>query len=143
MTRKRSTVPTMLSSFNTASGMRSHVTSRYLFERIEKAGSFNTASGMRSHVTRKENDDHEALEWFQYRKRYEVTCDLLLSVYKICYWYRFNTASGMRSHVTSTKFSARSRVKTSFNTASGMRSHVTKKDIMDMVNFPVSIPQAV
>ena len=40
--------------------------------------SFNTASGMRSHVT----EDMlyiEAIDFkFQYRKRYEVTCDIFL-----------------------------------------------------------------
>ena len=36
---------------------------------------FNTASGMRSHVTRRLKRDIEDIASFQYRKRYEVTCD--------------------------------------------------------------------
>ena len=61
--------------FNTASGMRSHVTP-YKKYNDSKATSFNTASGMRSHVT---YDSHAVFVW--------------------CF-RRFNTASGMRSHVT-------------------------------------------
>ena len=38
---------------------------------------FNTASGMRSHVTAPHQyPEHSSLE-FQYRKRYEVTCDAI------------------------------------------------------------------
>ena len=37
---------------------------------------FNTASGMRSHVTDDEDDDVPPPPRFQYRKRYEVTCDI-------------------------------------------------------------------
>ena len=40
--------------------------------------SFNTASGMRSHVTRDEVDETMGVLLFQYRKRYEVTCDAFL-----------------------------------------------------------------
>ena len=36
---------------------------------------FNTASGMRSHVTSFENAPIDMLIRFQYRKRYEITCD--------------------------------------------------------------------
>ena len=36
---------------------------------------------------------------FQYRKRYEVTCDLPERSYQASHM-SFNTASGMRSHVT-------------------------------------------
>ncbi len=36
---------------------------------------FNTASGMRSHVTPAALPDLLKLSEFQYRKRYEVTCD--------------------------------------------------------------------
>ena len=37
---------------------------------------------------------------FQYRKRYEVTCDMFRAGYLNLFTRRFNTASGMRSHVT-------------------------------------------
>ena len=50
-------------------------------------GSFNTASGMRSHVTdqiRKFKDENPG---FQYRKRYEVTCD---ASKKGCRWIRYD-----------------------------------------------------
>ena len=61
---------------------------------------------------------------FQYRKRYEVTCDpsklRLLHRQPI----RFNTASGMRSHVTMKRLRHLLPIRC-FNTASGMRSHVT------------------
>ena len=36
---------------------------------------FNTASGMRSHVTAKQQQDEPRGGAFQYRKRYEITCD--------------------------------------------------------------------
>ena len=36
---------------------------------------FNTASGMRSHVTLKIFVKMQGNEVFQYRKRYEITCD--------------------------------------------------------------------
>ena len=42
--------------------------------------SFNTASGMRSHVTTESNAVTEYTKAFQYRKRYEITCDNLLLV---------------------------------------------------------------
>ena len=41
-----------------------------------------------------------ALISFQYRKRYEVTCDLIVSILILPWIKGFNTASGMRSHVT-------------------------------------------
>ena len=37
--------------------------------------SFNTASGMRSHVTRRIDSAESDFAKFQYRKRYEITCD--------------------------------------------------------------------
>ena len=40
--------------------------------------SFNTASGMRSHVTTKEKPNNIIIVLFQYRKRYEVTCDVTI-----------------------------------------------------------------
>ena len=36
----------------------------------------NTASGMRSHVTEEERGEMESFSRFQYRKRYEITCDM-------------------------------------------------------------------
>ena len=61
--------------FNTASGMRSHVTRQNDGRQVGEAVRFNTASGMRSHVTANANWDKAFLSRFQYRKRYEVTCD--------------------------------------------------------------------
>ena len=61
---------------------------------------------------------------FQYRKRYEVTCDKAATAFIAYKAASFNTASGMRSHVT-TMPTRSTQVATSFNTASGMRSHVT------------------
>ena len=36
---------------------------------------FNTASGMRSHATMNFHYPYSSFDLFQYRKRYEVTCD--------------------------------------------------------------------
>ena len=36
---------------------------------------FNTASGMRSHATKLHVSMYHKVNGFQYRKRYEVTCD--------------------------------------------------------------------
>ena len=44
---------------------------------------------------------------FQYRKRYEVTCDRPMRRWEHSGSHRFNTASGMRSHATT--LSARTR----------------------------------
>ena len=43
-------------------------------------GGFNTASGMRSHVTREVVRPWAGMDAFQYRKRYEVTCDTFISL---------------------------------------------------------------
>ena len=43
---------------------------------IHRDRRFNTASGMRSHVTERKPMSPRAGMTFQYRKRYEVTCDL-------------------------------------------------------------------
>ena len=56
---------------------------------------------------------------FQYRKRYEVTCDLRSIDSPVGLVLGFNTASGMRSHATEIK------------------------EYMAMVEKAVSIPQAV
>ena len=61
--------------------------------------SFNTASGMRSHVTMRESETWCDAIGFQYRKRYEITCDEKADSERT-HLLRFNTASGMRSHVT-------------------------------------------
>ena len=60
--------------YQTASGIR--------FMRQQIAGttptrlrSFHTASGMRAHVTSVKRQGDDGLPAFQYRKRYEVTCD--------------------------------------------------------------------
>ena len=62
---------------------------------------------------------------FQYRKRYEITCDSLLRSLISIVLESFNTASGMRSHVTSLAEVSTFLRSCCFNTASGMRSHVT------------------
>ena len=67
---------TTSSSFNTASGMRSHVTSLAILGSINSFRGFNTASGMRSHVTWQNSCPQQQSAQFQYRKRYEVTCDV-------------------------------------------------------------------
>ena len=66
---------------------------------MDKA-SFNTASGMRSHVTRMKRLRMSMIMKFQYRKRYEVTCDPVYDALIELRKAGFNTASGMRSHVT-------------------------------------------
>ena len=63
------------SSFNTASGMRSHVTCGRRVSTYNDSSRFNTASGMRSHVTWNWRRLSTRKAMFQYRKRYEVTCD--------------------------------------------------------------------
>ena len=74
---------------------------RYEERRQKVCQRFNTASGMRSHVTLKLKEKRVKLLLFQYRKRYEVTCDHLGASSKVADKIGFNTASGMRSHVTS------------------------------------------
>ena len=55
--------------------MRSHVTSAAQRLRMEAHSGFNTASGMRSHVTSSTATHAASAARFQYRKRYEITCD--------------------------------------------------------------------
>ena len=86
--------------FNTASGMRSHVTTEVFTITAASIG-FNTASGMRSHVTKRLWSKQGLWITFQYRKRYEVTCDPMKVSPVRSLMGSFNTASGMRSHVTS------------------------------------------
>ena len=56
-------------------GMRSHATEGIIVLTAVIVCRFNTASGMRSHVTVRLYDTWEWKERFQYRKRYEITCD--------------------------------------------------------------------
>ena len=51
-----------------------------VFERIRNAAGFNTASGMRSHVTSDTVYEKFYSLLFQYRKRYEVTCDVIFNL---------------------------------------------------------------
>ena len=79
----------------------------------ESCPGFNTASGMRSHVTRPSYFDPFRTGTFQYRKRYEITCDNDERVVQCMLTGRFNTASGMRSHVTQWRFSEEGRLNVS------------------------------
>ena len=67
----------------------------------------------------------EAIVQFQYRKRYEVTCDEKKKERPAPACSCFNTASGMRSHATHRAGDAAAAAGAGFNTASGMRSHAT------------------
>ena len=51
-------------------------------------------------MTREAKKDGSGVWTFQYRKRYEVTCDLRDGELPVRSIRSFNTASGMRSHVT-------------------------------------------
>ena len=84
---------------------------------------------------------HDPIKVFQYRKRYEVTCDHIDQRVRE-ERSGFNTASGMRSHATVSKRSCLYRA-IGFNTASGMRSHVTRRKYSKCSKNEVSIPQAV
>ena len=55
--------------------MRSHVTGFVVHDDTINARGFNTASGMRSHVTKSDFFLEDEPQTFQYRKRYEITCD--------------------------------------------------------------------
>ena len=81
--------------------MRSHVTNE-LYRAVLRFEGFNTASGMRSHVTNLFHKLFWTVSRFQYRKRYEVTCDER-KISSRCAVSGFNTASGMRSHVTASR----------------------------------------
>ena len=80
--------------------MRSHVTLQKFVQNISVFCCFNTANGMRSHVTPKQVRGSNSTSTFQYRKRYEITCDAGRRVHLHGRAHSFNTASGMRSHVT-------------------------------------------
>ena len=77
-------------------------------------------------MTNSETVAKAAGEEFQYRKRYEITCDFHEAICVDSVYGSFNTASGMRSHVTARGLPPRARF-FGFNTASGMRSHVTQE----------------
>ena len=56
--------------------MRSHATEGIIVLTAVIVCRFNTASGMRSHVTVEDMIAYMGeLKAFQYRKRYEITCD--------------------------------------------------------------------
>ena len=110
---------------------------------------------MRSHVTREIERRKRDGAGFQYRKRYEVTCDMSkynegLSKYKFQYRKRYEvTCDRLRSQTRSIcrpPFQYRKRYEVtcdfdvaervvrslfSFNTASGMRSHATLHHLFD------------
>ena len=133
-------------------GMRSHATEGIIVLTAVIVCRFNTASGMRSHVTGRRFASSVPAGMFQYRKRYEITCDHASDMREITQLAGFNTTSGMRSHVTKGLgtispdifwFQYRKRYEITcdkerwryyeqsyegFNTASGMRSHVTRVD---------------
>ena len=110
--------------------------------------SFNTASGMRSHVTAQTQPQEMSIPKFQYRKRYEVTCDtpsMGTRSNPVSFQYRKRYEVTCDRHFTSLfvcsmEFQYRKRYEVTcdsnilcfhldslprFNTASGMRSHVT------------------
>ena len=128
--------------FNTASGMRSHVT-KFHFVRHRTMLKFQYRK--RYEITCDYNSGNEecpAIE-FQYRKRYEITCDGSRAVCSAVQPGSFNTASGMRSHVTQHVLLLQV-LPGRFNTASGMRSHVTRTlHHRESHSSGVSIPQAV
>ena len=118
--------------FNTASGMRSHVTGREYHIKQSPAW-FQYRK--RYEITCDTTSLHWQLSWrkFQYRKRYEITCDVYLFVGKSCrfmfqYRKRYEITCDSRSRKDSSAMSRR------FNTASGMRSHVTTKRHSGMIS---------
>ena len=111
---------------------------------LPRRGSFNTASGMRSHVTPLGSWDEKIPGGFQYRKRYEVTCDaqsqclLVAGQWRFQYRKRYEVTCDLEVALYSNSLIS------CFNTASGMRSHVTdRKGNKQAVYYDVSIPQAV
>ena len=160
-----SAIPSLGKRFNTASGMRSIAIGGRSVARREHEG-FNTASGMRSIAIPDSGSYLHYLRGFQYRKRYEVYCNIvlyhLLNHVSVCFntasgmrsiairyattvqWtlLSFNTASGMRSiaiYIVSRLVASAER----FNTASGMRSIAIRRSPARREHYAVSIPQAV
>ena len=104
---------------------------------------FNTASGMRSHVTRKFNDKRSLGKAFQYRKRYEVTCDYSTIYGDGRFLWGFNTVSGMRSHVTKKNF-AEIEIRNTFQYRKRYEVTCDTDKMVGGIYFAeVSIPQAV
>ena len=124
-TPPQATVTPVPSGFNTASGMRSHATKEGHPSGFNLLTSFNTASGMRSHATPPGPLGRGSFSPFQYRKRYEVTCDFSKQnsqtwVPSFQYRKRYEVTCDCRPGlVTGRKLKG-------FNTASGMRSHATR-----------------
>ena len=106
---------------------------------------FNTASGMRSHVTECENiPDVERWNVFQYRKRYEITCDMVIVPKQKKLLTKFQYRKRYEITCDKATSSQISFAHQSFNTASGMRSHVTSNNNPSTLSgVEVSIPQAV
>ena len=83
---------------------------------------------MRSHVTGPYSRAKKTEVGFQYRKRYEVTCDdkvveLFMEARAFQYRKRYEVTCDMNVYDTKKEAS------TGFNTASGMRSHVTPRPL--------------
>ena len=80
---------------------------------------------------------------FQYRKRYEITCDQSSKSFLGICWRGFNTASGMRSHVTQHMISLMSTPTVfQYRKRYEITCDVTLSD-HDVRDERVSIPQAV
>ena len=88
-------------------------------------GRFNTASGMRSHVTLGRREAERLLAAFQYRKRYEITCDSTFEV-RVFRGWRVSIPQAVWDHMWLVDENGKWVKGSSFNTASGMRSHVTR-----------------
>ena len=86
--------------------------------------SFNTASGMRSHVTWIFGTLPRNIFSFQYRKRYEITCDYTLIVLPF-HRSRVSIPQAVWDHMWLSFEIVAGEFLFCFNTASGMRSHVT------------------
>ena len=68
--------------------------------RLFQLKSFNTASGMRSHVTLVSDSNTNGTMRFQYRKRYEITCDSSDGKEGYIFWEFQYRKRYERSHVT-------------------------------------------
>ena len=90
---------TDIARFNTASGMRSHVTRMRATGRMLRR-TFQYRKRYEVTCDQTETTEEDPVTEFQYRKRYEVTCDVENVMRERDRIERFNTASGMRSHVT-------------------------------------------
>ena len=128
-------------SFNTASGMRSHATAAFPGTK-SRATLFQYRKRYEVTCDVMTRIDKDLSHMFQYRKRYEVTCDIKSKILYVTKLSRFNTASGMRSHAT-LYVNEVELDNMGFNTASGMRSHATQAVCFGIDHLNVSIPQAV